>query len=380
VNFEKNYTPPCNKFVIQIHLSFGNNITKEETMDYVRISERMTGFTNQIILLASAIVSAANHRSNVVVVQAFLDNIHTSNYSPISQILNLEATNVFLKEQYNLIVADRSNVVFELVSVFYGNPSSFFDVTDFIKAKCLRNNRLGISKQLDFNLIRGDPCVGTPKTILIHYKVNGHLFTRNFLAANRKGDITLNMDGPYKLPIQYPLDISFPAYDPIIKSLVFNPTILQYANQVISRIDASKKINVIHLRMEPDAISHWSKQNRITEAAFEQSLQQNYIDFITQYISPEEETIVLSASLSNGVIDFLEKNHYRYRFVDKFFQGREKNAIVDLLVSRMCNNVFLGNGGSTFSMYVSKMMAEPCRTTLYINLNNLKEAPIVVKR
>jgi hypothetical protein len=225
----------------------------------------------------------------------------------------------------------------------------------------MRNNRLGIPKKLDFNLIRGDPCVGKPKNILITYKINGYLFTRNLFAANRRGDITLNTDGPYHLPVEYPLDISFPMFDPILKNFVF-------------------QINVLHLRMEPDAISHWSKQNSTTEATFKQFLQQKYIELIEKYMSPEDEIIILSATFSNGVIDFLESNHYKYRFVEKFFQGREKNAIVDLLVSRMCNNVFLGNGGSMFSLYVSKMMVEPCPTTLYINLNNLKEEIIVVKR
>jgi hypothetical protein len=350
-------------------------------MEYVRISEDFTGFTNQIIFLASAIVSAANHRSNVVVVQAFLDNIRTRNYSPISHILNLEETNVFLKEKYNVIVADRTNLVFELVNVLYGTPTSCVDITDFIRAKCMRNNRLGIPKKLDFNLIRGDPCVGKPKNILITYKINGYLFTRNLFAANRRGDITLNTDGPYHLPVEYPLDISFPMFDPILKNFVFHPTMVEKATQIMSRIEASaRKINVLHLRMEPDAISHWSKQNSTTEATFKQFLQQKYIELIEKYMSPEDEIIILSATFSNGVIDFLESNHYKYRFVEKFFQGREKNAIVDLLVSRMCNNVFLGNGGSMFSLYVSKMMVEPCPTTLYINLNNLKEEIIVVKR
>jgi hypothetical protein len=349
-------------------------------MEYVRIAEGFTGFTNQMIFLASAILSAKSHRSNVVVVQAFLDTIHTSNYSPISQILNLEETNAFLKERYNVILADQFNLVFELVSVFYGIPSSFFDVTDFILAKCLRNNRLVIPKELDFNCIRGDPCVETPKSILIRYKVNGHMFSLNVLSENRKGIIVLNTGGPSQLPKKYPLDISFPEFDPILKSLVFSPQMVENANRVISRMDSARKINVLHLRMEPDAIAHWSKQNHTSQSTFQLSLQKKYIDLIQKHMSPEDQLIVLSASFSNGVIDFLEKNHYQYRFVDKFFQGREKNAIVDLLVSRICNNVYLGNGGSTFSMYVSKMMDAPCPTTVYINLNNLKEETIVVKR
>ncbi len=345
----------------------------------MRITESFTGFSNQMIFLASGIVSAAKRKSNVIVVQGFLDNINTTNYSAIGQILNLEETNLFLKEKYNLILADRNNLVFELVCVLYGTPSAFFNVTKFIKAKCFHNNQLRIPKGLNFNRIRGDPCLGTAKNILVNYKVNGHFFSKNY-GENPTEDILLNVNGPYIVPMEYPLDISVPEFDPILKNFVFSAQMVHNANIVMSKIDVSKKINVIHLRMEQDGIAHWSKQNHTSEESFKQSLKQIYINLIKEHISPEDETIVLTSSFSNEVIDFLNNNHYSYRFVDKFFQGREKNAIVDLLVSRMCNNVFIGNGGSTFSRYVEKVMTGDWSTMFYINLNNLKDEISVVKK
>ena len=84
------------------------------------------------------------------------------------------------------------------------------------------------------------------------------------------------------------------------------------------------KVNCIHLRLEEDGIKHWSKQNNITCEEYSSYLTKKYIDLITQYISKTDENIILSSSLSNGVIDFLEQNNYNYKFVDNFFDDREK--------------------------------------------------------
>ena len=49
-------------------------------------------------------------------------------------------------------------------------------------------------------------------------------------------------------------------------------------------------------------------------------------------------------------------------FNQKYFEGRELNAIIDFLVSKQCNNLFIGNfninesRGSTFSYYITKII------------------------
>jgi hypothetical protein len=68
--------------------------------------------------------------------------------------------------------------------------------------------------------------------------------------------------------------------------------------------------------------------------------------------------------LSNPVIDFLKEHYYSYRFTEKIFEGREKNAIVDLLVSKKCNNVFIGYSESTFSYYITKCLNETVKKIL----------------
>jgi hypothetical protein len=62
------------------------------------------------------------------------------------------------------------------------------------------------------------------------------------------------------------------------------------------------------------------------------------------------------------VIDFLIENNYNYKSSEKTFEYRDNNAIIDLLISKNCNNIFIGNfnlknlNGSTFSYYIAKLL------------------------
>jgi hypothetical protein len=53
---------------------------------------------------------------------------------------------------------------------------------------------------------------------------------------------------------------------------------------------------------------------------------------------------------------------YTFITLHKLYEDRELNAIIELLVSKICNNKFIGNfnftklNGSTFSYFISKML------------------------
>lgn len=81
---------------------------------------------------------------------------------------------------------------------------------------------------------------------------------------------------------------------------------------------------MIHLRVEDDAITHWSKGNNMSKPEFKRWLEEKYIEIIRRYINKSDETIILSSSLNNGVIDFLNENKYNYRFTEKKYDDREK--------------------------------------------------------
>jgi hypothetical protein len=67
---------------------------------------------------------------------------------------------------------------------------------------------------------------------------------------------------------------------------------------------------------------------------------------------------------------------------EKYFEEREKNAIVDLLTSQACNNIFIGNynpvlsRGSTFSYYIYKMIKA---TNIFIDLDSIYDDEYIIK-
>jgi hypothetical protein len=145
-------------------------------------------------------------------------------------------------------------------------------------------------------------------------------------------------------------------FNDILRNIPFHARFKEFAMVPLIR----GAVNVLHLRLEEDAINHWSGVNNMTVEEFRQTLEEKYIDIIKQYVKVSDTNIILSGSTKNSVIDFMVENGYRVMIPTKhFINGRELNAIVDLLISKNCNNLFIGNfnieklSGSTFSYFIS---------------------------
>ena len=170
-------------------------------------------------------------------------------------------------------------------------------------------------------------------------------------------------------------------FEDILINIKYNISYIEKSTLILSDKVNNSKINIIHLRIEDDAIKHWSKMNNATEGFFKQYLEKKYIKLIEKYISKEDTNIILSSSLNNTVIDFLSANSYNYVFNNKYFEGREQNAIVDLLSSKLCNNIFIGNynpvrqRGSSFSYYISKMIKAK---KIFIDLDSIYEIEYII--
>jgi hypothetical protein len=319
-----------------------------------------SGFTNQLFNIITGIIIAYIHREKVVVIDKFINDITNDNYTPISEIINLTALNVFLKENLDIITVDRSIISFEIIHVKYGTELIQVDLTDHILKKYYdsSNNKLCINKGCVFKNVYGDPCPEICKRLFFKYKINGYVIEEIY-SENLQKDIIVDFDSPYNFNLG---DIAFnnPLFESILSIIEYNPEFTLNAEMVLKEIDMDKKINVIHLRVEDDAIKYWSKQNNMSQEDYKAYIENKYIGLIQKYISREDNTIILSHSKSNSVIDFLNQNNFTYMYVHKFYDDREKNAIVDLLVSKCCNNIFIGNynmfklNGSTFSYYVSR--------------------------
>jgi len=136
------------------------------------------------------------------------------------------------------------------------------------------------------------------------------------------------------------------------------------------------KVNVIHLRLEEDAISSFCKQNKSEFVDFQKKVEERYIELIQKYLHPTDElTIVLSSDYNNNVIDFLTQNNYRFVCTPKIYRYREINAIQDVLFYRFCNHIFIGVYESSFSYtFMYKMFKrekyDTARSVIF-NLNNI---------
>ena len=352
-------------------------------MYYTQIWCDNRGFTNQIFSLIASIINAYEKGEKVVIIDNFLNDINKTTYTPITDIFNITNINIFLKQNYDIIIIDKYNIQFEIISINYGsNDTNYLDLTYFIKDKYFKNNKLFIDKNCSFNDIQGDPCYGIVKKLILKYKINDY-YVEEIYDENLKSDIVINFDGPYEYTSGWIETFNDNMFDKILTNITYNNDFILKSNLIIKEINTDKKINIIHLRLENDGVAHWSRQNNITQNEYVAYLEEKYINLIKTYTNKTDENIILSSSSSNRVINFLNQYNYNYKFIDKFFNDREKNAIIDLLVSKCCNNIFIGNfniknyNGSTFSYYIGKCMKDTV-INIYIDLDKIYDKEVVV--
>ena len=350
-------------------------------MYYLKIGNNGAGFTNQIFALVGGIKLAYRMGQKIVIVDHFLNDINNTTFSPITEIIDIKKINDYLYNNYGIIIVDKYNTTLDILSVKYGsNETNYIDITEYIKTKYFNKN-LSIDKNCRFNDINGDPCPGIVKQIILKYKLNEYIIEEKY-DEYLKSNIEINFDGNYFFGVGLINSSHNNMFDKLLKHIEYNPEFIIKTETIIKNINIDKKINIIHLRLEDDGILHWSKQNNMSFTSYKDYLENKYINIIKKYISPIDENIILSSSLSNGVVEFLNNHNYNYRFIEKCFKDREKNAIIDLLASKCCNNIFIGNynmknmNGSVFSYYIWKLMTDDV-TKIYIDLDNIYHDEVV---
>ena len=348
-------------------------------MYYSKIYDRNTGFTNQIFSLITTIIIAHNNNEKCIIVDKFLNDINHNSFTPISEIFNIEKINEFLKNTYNIVIIDKNNIQFNINYIKYGTDDINIDLT---KHYTHNTHNIFIDKNTNFNLICGDPCFGIKKNVFINYTINNYTIQEQY---NEKLDSDIDFifnNKKYVFNFKWIYELNINMFENILTHIYFNDSFMTLKDNLLDQIIIQNNINVIHLRLEDDAIKHWSKMNTMTEHDFKNYLENKYIDIIKKYININDQNIILSSSLHNPVIDFLNNNNYKLFFSPKNFNFREKNAIVDLLKSTYCNNIFIGNfnplklNGSTFSYYISKLIDPKCKLIM-LDPDRIKNDEIV---
>lgn len=349
-----------------------------------KISTTGFGFTNQIFCLITNIIQAYNEKKKIVIVDKFLNDFSRNEYTHISEVLNMDKINIYLKNKYNIILLDKYKLNLKINLVKYGNKTTFVDITDFIISKCYKNNYLLISNDINLNEIKGDPLPNHFKKVYIYYSINDYNLTEKLqensttLENNFIIDLSMNSNDECNINFGWINTFDKDIFEDLLKHIYYNKHFIDCKNKFIKNINLKNKINILHLRLEDDAINHWSRMNNMTNIEFKNYIEKKYINIIKKYITVDERIIILSSSSSNQVIEFLKNNNYKYKLTKKFFCEREKNAIVDLLISKICNNIFVGNfnleklNGSTYSYYITQYLNSGVKKIL-IDLDRIKE-------
>jgi len=285
------------------------------------VRENNNGLCNQLLSLVSAILFCIRAKKELLIVDKFLTEINTNSYCSISQVFNLIEINKYLNK-YNLRIMDGFNV----------DSSAFIPISWDVITLAKKHNNVRLLAFID--------------------EIYSNLYFSKYL-------------------MNY-------AFSFISEKLNYIP-VMDDESEHGDIEHVNKKINVIHLRIEEDGIDHWSAQNNMNQQVFKRILTAKYIELVTNYIQKEDTTLVLTGDIDNDVVQFMKENEYNIMFIDKKFDtkqpARELNAIVDLIIGRYCNNVFIGCDGSTFSKLLLKYIPDESEhgniEKITLDLNNI---------
>jgi hypothetical protein len=347
-----------------VDASFENEFNKTH-IEHCLVGWHGLGLCNQLSSLITCIFKCMQIPGRkIIVVHKFLKHYNSENYCPSRDIFDFEYMNNSYLKPHNIHLIDVVQLSLNIKSVLYGKKGrNTFEVKDKITELFVNNNILDIPKFYNLNDLMGDPIPGVVKDVYIEYTLGNledFVFSKKFIENQPIQINHVSHKNSYhsKNTVFDEISINRDLIDEIIVNLRFHPKLNQYASDLINTLNlqANSVINVIHLRVEEDAIPFWGGINKINN--YNEVLQEKYINLIRKYIQPTSDTIniILSMSTDNKVIDFMKENNYAYIFTDKnSLDGREVNAIIDMLLALNCNGTFIGNvnpenyHGSSFS-------------------------------
>lgn len=368
---------------------YKNNIINSCNIINLNISKK-GGLTNQLNPIINCIFNIIhnkkyNNKKQIIIIDNFNKDYQNNIYCSINEILDIDNINNYFKE-YNIILIPADKINFEIVKIEYGILGlNLFDITDKIKEKYLINEKyLNIPNNINFNDILGDPIPLTVKCIYVYYRINENIYMNTY-TENRTNNIVINLENEemnniYSNTISPEAKTNIDMYNNILCNLKFRDQFYIYSDNIKNSLSSYTKYSCFHLRNEDDAVEFWGMINNMDKYDFKQKLESKYMFLIEKYMKPSKDEIIIilsSLEINNSVIDYLRTNNYNYLFLPKDLY-REINAINDLLVSKMCNNIYIGNynpntfTGSTFSYLVSNNMNKDVKRIL-IDLDHIDE-------
>jgi len=332
---------------------------------FIDISPKSTsGFCNQIYSILYPCRQAIRENVGFIFLGKFLIEINSNKFCKISEIIDIDSTNNYLK-QFNIFLVDYHNFEFNIVNASYGYGNMNIDVTQPIK-NFFNKNILYINKTVDLNKLVTNPVEFYKKNFFINldphklklfitYKINNQVFKEEYEQTSGflNSEILIDLANPIFQPSIIKND-GTEFTRGLLNNIFFKDHFIQkahdYVKENINKNDNNnKKINCIHMRLEDDAIEHWAKENKMHPVIFKQIIEDKYIDAIKKHLDKMDTTIILSSNYDNRAIDFLKENNYNIVLTPKMSEHREVAAIYDLHIGQYCNNVYICVFDSSFS-------------------------------
>ena len=189
----------------------------------------------------------------------------------------------------------------------------------------------------------------------------------NLDEINRRSPIQLidgfQDSGPFLHPISFSHLHQSPMKSVFCKCIAFSSFIVNYSKA----LSFPSQVYMIHLRLEEDALLHWSKMNNLTIEEFRNKLETWYLSTLQTNVPKGSSILVLTGNINNSVWTYLQEN-YTVFYQPKPNIPREFAAAIDLYLAQKCNQIFIGAGGSTFTDFIIHTYAP---TSILVDLNHL---------
>jgi len=351
------------------------------------------GLCNQLYSIVAGIKYCIFNNINIIFIKNFLKSINTNNYCSIDEIIDLNLLNTFL-QKYQVYITCYNNFIFYIEDVLltsFDNSLSM-NITNHINEKFYTKNNFTILKNINlFDNLNIEQYFNNNeyiklyeeeiKYITINYKLNNGYFSEKYILINNKlvENIEYNFTNlVFEENFNYKQDELF---FNILRNINFNTKIINKSKEIYNELILNKNINinthsnifnVIHLRIEDDAIEHYSKIVNLEKELYKNKLIQKYIGIIEKYLNKNDNNLILSYSTNNLVIDYLKENNYNFIINKNKETNRELSAILDLLLGEFCNNYYICIFESSFSYtLLSRINKNPNIKTIQIEFNNL---------
>jgi hypothetical protein len=187
----------------------------------------------------------------------------------------------------------------------------------------ITNNILRSPARLNLNGIAGDPAPGVSKKLFINYSINGVQYQDQF-SEYLFDQVVYDLINADQFNGWYQVDINTHnsrLFNYFLKNIKFTDLFIKFSNSALlidkhnkytlmTDLDKTKKIDVIHLRLEPDMTYNMSVHNNMNEIDYIKKLENNYIELIKKYFSKDNIIIILCYTKDNEVTKFLKENGY----------------------------------------------------------------------